>query len=80
MRSEVSQLEAALEVVTLQLSTSQAVVIAEESECNQSSALIDTETKMRQDLEVKLAEVQRRLDDHSSILCFSHKMFCYDAN
>lgn len=51
-----------------------------ESRCNQSRALINSEAGKRQNFEAKLADVQCRLDDHSSLPCFSHEMFRYEVN
>lgn len=79
-QSEINRLEASLEAVNNQLSTSQAVVIVAEAECDHHCALIGAETHKRQDLEALLAEMHRRLDDHSSVLLVSHEMLHFDVN
>lgn len=43
MRSKVPRLEASLETVNCQISTSQAVFIAAEAECDQNRAIVDDE-------------------------------------
>lgn len=50
-----------------------------ESACNESWALGDAESLKHQDLEEILAEVQRCLKDHSSLLHSFYEMICCDV-
>lgn len=82
LQSKVSQPDASLQAASRPSSIFQTAVIAVETTRGQSQALPDAGAQKSQEVKAILDEVRHRrlLDDHSSLVRSSNKMFRYDVN